>query len=187
MEITRNHTIDKTWKPYQHAILVSTKSAIEITEYLLKCKKYEYVMLGRFTQDCVENVFSTIRSNQCKPNALQFKCLLKNLFVSQYTADIRNGNYDTDDGEYLSGFLTDLKENRMATVQSTIKPLDSNYVIDRVYLGSHETNTLYYVLGNILHKNPRSRHFATTVSIMWSVNFTNPTPSWPLNGNPYMI
>lgn len=72
------------FKPVQNGIMITTTSIIELTKYLIIERKYSYVLSGRFTQDCLENIFSSIRIRQSIPNALQFKHNLKLLAISKY-------------------------------------------------------------------------------------------------------
>lgn len=60
---------------------------------------------GRLTQDCIENLFSQLRHKNVVLDSLQFKNNLKLIAISMFTKPILTGNYDTDDSEYLSGFL----------------------------------------------------------------------------------
>ena len=45
-------------------------------------------MTSRFTQDCLENLFSLVRAKQVVPTALQFKNNLKLICVAQF---LKNG------------------------------------------------------------------------------------------------
>ncbi|KYM94005.1 hypothetical protein ALC62_15376, partial [Cyphomyrmex costatus] len=47
-------------------------SIIKLTEYLIVKRDYKYVLTSRFTQDCVENLFSGIRAKHQIPNALLY-------------------------------------------------------------------------------------------------------------------
>lgn len=89
------------WKPCQTALILSTKSAIEIHKDLIDNFEYELVMMGRFTQDCLENLFSSIRSISPKTTAFSFKTALKLISVSQYIKT-DNSNYSEDDRPHLS-------------------------------------------------------------------------------------
>lgn len=71
MEIIRHTKFgDGKWKPFQRGMLLATTSVLEMSKYLLQ-KKFSFVLPGRLTQDCVENLFSNIRFGNPKPNALQ--------------------------------------------------------------------------------------------------------------------
>lgn len=74
-----------TFKPVQSGITIATSSIIHLTQYLINERKYVYVLTGRLTQDCVENLFSSIRVKNPIPTALQFKQNLKLIMISQYT------------------------------------------------------------------------------------------------------
>lgn len=95
----------KTWKPFQTGIIISTKSAIELTKYLLDVEKFEFVLTGRFTQDCLENLFSVVRSKHVIPTALQFKNDLKLITILQYMKNVGSASYEQDDREFFSEFL----------------------------------------------------------------------------------
>lgn len=84
IDLFRNMEIgkDKRFKPVQTGVMITTQSLIELTQYFINDREYLYVLGGRFTQDCVENLFSNIRHKFPIPNALQFKQSLKILSVS---------------------------------------------------------------------------------------------------------
>lgn len=84
-----------------------------------------------------------------------FKHLLKNLFVSQYTANISTGNYDIDGGQHLTGFFDDLKSKRLSRPKNTSLPINIHSIaIDPTNQGNHEAN--YYIIDNMLHKMSQS-------------------------------
>ena len=59
------------FKPVQRGIMISTTSVINVTEYLIKTRKFSFILTSRFSQDCVENLFSQIRRKNVIPNPLQ--------------------------------------------------------------------------------------------------------------------
>lgn len=61
------------FKPVQTSLIITTKSYIEVADYLIKERHYLYVIGARFSNDFVENLFSNIRKTFPTPNALQFK------------------------------------------------------------------------------------------------------------------
>lgn len=93
------------FKPVQNGIMITTKSIIQLTKYLIHERGYLYVLTGRFTQDCLENVFSSMRVRHPIPNALQFKQNLKLLTISNYIKSSHASSYDEDDGEIIGAFL----------------------------------------------------------------------------------
>jgi hypothetical protein len=62
----------------------------------LEEKGFKFLLNSRFTQDCLENVFSVLRSKQVIPNALQVKDNLKLITVGQYLQNVSKGSYDED-------------------------------------------------------------------------------------------
>lgn len=49
------------FKPVQRGFILSTTSIINFVEYLLNERNFQFVLIGRLTQDCMENLFSVIR------------------------------------------------------------------------------------------------------------------------------
>jgi len=65
----------------------------------------------RFTRDCLENVFSIMRTKNVVPNALQVKNNLKLSSIFQYLKDILKRSYDEYDKTLFSGFLETLENS----------------------------------------------------------------------------
>ena len=72
------------WKPWQTGILITTKSVIELSRFLLESQNFKFILTSRFMQDCIENLFSLLRAKHVIPNALQVKNDLKLISVAQY-------------------------------------------------------------------------------------------------------
>lgn len=68
---------DGKFRPVQRGIMISITSIIELTQYLTYYKNFKYVFTARFTQDCVENLFSQIRKKNV-PNPLTIYTGLEN-------------------------------------------------------------------------------------------------------------
>lgn len=100
------------FKPVQRRIMIGTQSVIDLTEYLITRRNFQYVLTSRFTQDCVENLFSQIRQKNVIPHSLQFTNDLKLIAIAMYMKDINNTNYDNDDRQYLAGFLEYLSKKK---------------------------------------------------------------------------
>ncbi|XP_064485858.1 uncharacterized protein LOC135398376 [Ornithodoros turicata] len=58
---------NECFKPVQAGIMVSSVSAVQLQEFLLKKQKFKFVMLGRLSQDALENLFSCVSCK--KPGA----------------------------------------------------------------------------------------------------------------------
>lgn len=86
-----------SWKPIQTAVLMSSTSAIEIQNIMLKENNYQYFLLGRLTQDALENLFACIRMKNPVPQCKEFKIALRTIMMSQYFSHNTNYNYTDDD------------------------------------------------------------------------------------------
>lgn len=89
----------------QRGVIITTTLVINLVDYLINNREFKFVLTGRFTQDCLENVFSQLRQKNVIPNCLQFKNDLKIIAMTMYLKSISKGNYDQDDSEFFSGFL----------------------------------------------------------------------------------
>ena len=72
------------WKPIQFGVILSTTSFINLQNKFLLEKKFDFLMTSRFTQDCLENLFSLVCAKQVVPTALQFKNNLKLICVARF-------------------------------------------------------------------------------------------------------
>lgn len=141
---------DQRFKPVQRGVMITTKSVIELTTYLINERGYLYVLAGRFSQDCVENVFSNIRKKFPVPNALQFKQSLKILMVSQYLQTLQNTNYEQDEGSFITDFLrrpAKTNPNQFEEISPVLPPGIKNNIIN---IPKKELNSLYGICGYII-------------------------------------
>ena len=60
------------WKPVQTGIILATTSILQLAEELIE-DGMDFLMTARLTQDCLENLFSTIRLKTASPYAIEFK------------------------------------------------------------------------------------------------------------------
>lgn len=125
----------------------------------LNVKGYTFLLTSRFTQDCVENLFSQIRIRQKKPSALQFKMFLKSLTVSQYLTEVSGSSYDPDEREWLIDFpsnIKHLKESRVkeqeniVLVNNSLCTIGKQAALNRI--NDSEKNVVYHIAGMIVHK-----------------------------------
>merc|ERR1712218_667457 len=56
------------WKVVQTSVITTTKSILDLQNMLLNIHKFEFVLTSRFSQDCLENLFSQIRRKNCDPS-----------------------------------------------------------------------------------------------------------------------
>lgn len=117
---------------------------------------------GRLTQDCAENLFSIIRRNNPKPNALQVIHSIKNVCISESLSkpSVNNTSYDYDDGEYLQDFFKILKTLKQERELEKLKfgKKDSSQLknvamdISKMHLNKREKNVLCKMACYILYK-----------------------------------
>ena len=100
------------WKPFQTSALLSTKTLLDLSEYLLKERNFDFFLSSRLSQDCIENLFSEIRLKQVIPNAVQFKNNLKLIIMSRYMKNIKSSNYTQDDRKLVADFFAILLKSK---------------------------------------------------------------------------
>jgi len=142
------------FKPVQKGIILSTTSIINLVEYLLKDRNFQFVLTGRFTQDCLENLHSLLRQKNVIPDCSQVKKDLKLIALAMYMRSITTGNYDYDDNEYLSDFLEFLSKKRKkdnksdssvsSTIINDIPPFDHKKILK---YNNKEMNSLFNIAG----------------------------------------
>jgi hypothetical protein len=73
------------WKPYQRGVILATETALDVQQLYLQTYKIKFIMLGRLTQDALENIFSSCRARNPVPNPKEFKTNLRLITLSQYS------------------------------------------------------------------------------------------------------
>eukprot|EP00094_Tigriopus_californicus_P013187 TCALIF_12753-PA protein Name:"Similar to T Transposable element P transposase (Drosophila melanogaster)" AED:0.31 eAED:0.41 QI:0/0/0/1/1/1/2/0/327 len=73
----RRKTESSALKPYQKGISLSTKSMIELQSYYLDQKDFKFFLCGRFLQDALENVFSSMRRRNSVPTPTEARNALR--------------------------------------------------------------------------------------------------------------
>ncbi|XP_025155233.1 uncharacterized protein LOC109504180 isoform X1 [Harpegnathos saltator] len=143
---------DAKFKPVQSGVMITTTSLIELTQFLIDERKYVYVLTSRFTQDCLENLFSSIRVKHPVPTALQFKQNLKLIAISQYLQSPHTSSYEKDDGQIIGDFfnkpkiVNDIGECTQTSVD-ILHVLKSN---SNISLDNIELNVLFNIAGYII-------------------------------------
>lgn len=150
MDLFRNIKIGyrKTWKPCQSGVLIATQSILDLQDLFLNKKNFRFLLTSRFIQDCLENLFSCMRSIQSIPNALQFKSNLKLICVAQYLKHVSNSSYEQDNREFLGDFLDFSKIPNITNSEMYEECSDSEF--NEIVIHKTEQNSLYNIAGNIL-------------------------------------
>jgi len=129
--------------------MMATMSISEVVEYLLVERKYNFVLLGRFLQDVVENLFSVIRLTRPNPTALELKYRLRQIVVSQFSQFVPNSSYFQDDRVDILGNLllrpNEAPQRNMSAPQQFgwIEPPDD-------FLTDVEENVLFRMCGYVV-------------------------------------
>ncbi|XP_013871919.1 uncharacterized protein LOC106523140 [Austrofundulus limnaeus] len=109
---------------------------------------HEFVLTSRFTQDCLENLFSCIRQRNPVPTPVEFHQALKSVSVGQFLTTAQSGSYEEDDGSLLAEFL-DIKETYPSPGLSVEQLIGNTGTPD---LTNSETCILYHLTGYIVNK-----------------------------------
>ena len=139
--------------PFQKGFLLSTMSLLEVVDFLLRVRKYDCVMCGRMTCDCIENLFSCIRLKGKAPTCLQIKSILKTLTIIRALRPSKYGAYEEDEKSTWLLEINDFKDFEGITFveEQEDKNLD-------IFVGVYETRdyaeqqVVTYVTGHLLQK-----------------------------------
>ena len=108
----------------------------------------KFVLTARFTQDCLENVFSCVRYRNPAPTPVEFHQALRLISVGQFLTTVKSGSYQEDDNSFLVDFLETIEPVKMTTVRV------EDLLEDRAPSEFTETekNILFHLAGYIAHK-----------------------------------
>lgn len=146
----------RRWKPWQSAVVMTTDCFLRLSDYFLRQCGYDFILGGRFTQDCLENIFTQLRRHQSRPTAIQVKDNLKLLTVSQYMTDVNNSSYIWDSCDWLLSFPDHLKglneSEELQNLDFEDDGLDDVFLEESILTPSSEQNVVYYLSGMILRQ-----------------------------------
>lgn len=134
------------WKPSQAGLLISTDVVLRLQTVLLGDGGYRFLLTGRLTQDCLENLFSVIRLRKPVPNAYDMKYALKLVCVSQFLHTPSSTSYEQDDSVYLADLLAHGTKHA-AEDADPLRDVENSFVES---LTMEEEDILFYVGGFIL-------------------------------------
>ncbi|KAL9702310.1 hypothetical protein quinque_005828 [Culex quinquefasciatus] len=104
------------WKPWKTGLAMCTNAIIRLIDLLLQ-NGHTQILTSRFTQDCLESLFSLIRYSQKRPTPLQFTQNLRIITLSQFMSPVPNASYSFDDQSHLIGMadiISSRKKNKVA-------------------------------------------------------------------------
>ena len=65
------------WKLVQTGVTLSTKSVLQLADDGLQYLGFQFLITARLTQDCLENLFSIVKSKNPVPTPREFKYSLE--------------------------------------------------------------------------------------------------------------
>ena len=146
------------WKPVQAGMVLSTTSVLNLCEDLLDDQ--DFLLTSRLTQDCVENLFSCVRSKNPIPSLHEFKNALKIITVAQYLSPCQHGNYQTDDREYLGDMLSKVIDISHP-LSEEVDAVEHNFT-HSLQLNGAECDSLYYLAGYCVASLKKLRQICDT-------------------------
>lgn len=114
---------------------------------------HKFVLTSRFTQDCLENTFSCVRSKNLVPTPGEFHSLaLRLITVGQFLTTIRSESYLENDSCFLADFLDTVEQNVSPSVR-----VEELIAVNRKApdLTKIEKCILFYLAGYIVHKDTK--------------------------------
>jgi hypothetical protein len=125
--------VGSEYKPAQRGVRVLCASMLGLIERCLSERNYSYLMLGHFTSDCLESLFSCIRLSQPVPHVTAFLQCLKAVTLAQFSEAVRGSSYDHDESSPLSDdFLNEAqkraKERATLRFYESIDELSQNVI-----------------------------------------------------------
>ena len=143
------------WKPFQTSVLISTQTVLDLSAFLLLDRKFKFFFTSRISQDCLENIFSTIRLKHVIPNAVQFKNDLKLIMMSRFMKNIKTSNYDNAGINFVSGFFEVLSKNKKLNKSISKEVNDSDFskilpVTNKFFFSFKEMNCIYWTAGYVI-------------------------------------
>lgn len=133
------------WKPVQTGIILVCKVALELQHYYLNEKGFFFVLLSRFAQDALENLFSTLRAKNAVPKALQFRSAIRAATLAQFFRPSRSGSYAIDDAPSLVGI-----ENCHARAPNSNDTEAVEYPSDLLDISMMEHESFIYLAGFVV-------------------------------------
>lgn len=148
--------VKKLWKPWQAAIIMATDALLRLQKFFLS-NGYDFLFLSRFTQDCVENIFSQLRIKSKTPRALHVKNNLKLLTIGQVMEEVSNTSYENSSHDWLVDFTEKLdsiksfEPNESKTSDQDENVEEPEYQYEKKFQDSEE-QAIFYIAGVILHR-----------------------------------
>ncbi|GBO01349.1 Transposable element P transposase, partial [Araneus ventricosus] len=137
--------------------LITLKAFIGISEYLLQ--KIKFIITSRFSQDALENTFSSIRRRRGfrdNPDCNEFRHTIQKVIITNFLKQSSNKNCQDDDAYSLIDFSCFNKKELLDIISSEDSATESEqHDEDSLHLNtldSVEENVLSYISGYLAKK-----------------------------------
>lgn len=97
-----------------------TNAIIRLIDLLFQ-NGHTRILTSRFTQDCLESLFSLIRYSQKRPTPLQFTQNLRIITLSQFMSPVPNASYTFDDQSHLIGMVDIISRRKNKVPKSALE------------------------------------------------------------------
>ena len=134
------------WKPVQTGVILTTHSVLDVADDLL-ASSYNFLLTSHLTSDCIENLFSCVRTNNAVPTPLEFKNKLR-ISIAQFLKAKNNTSYSIDDGKYLADFLWKSRTN--IEERETDDDIPDISLSNMPFLSSADVASLFYMAEYII-------------------------------------
>ncbi|GBM56173.1 hypothetical protein AVEN_245144-1 [Araneus ventricosus] len=160
--IRSSNTGRKIYATCKNGWLISLKAFISISEVLLK--KIKFIITSRFSQDALENTFSTIRRRggfRDNPGVYEFRHTVQKVIITNFLKQSRGKNCQDDEAYSLIDFSCFNKKELLDIISSedcaaeSVSAAESIQHDDSLYLNtldSIEENVLSYISGYFAKK-----------------------------------
>jgi len=135
-------------KPWQKGMLLTTNSILGLYRSLMAENGYSFLITGRFSQDCLENLFSQVRGlGDAHPSSVRFRHNLRHITLSHLVAVPKNSFYETDEASL--NLLDVLKESDKPASIDELSPAEAEFIDggDMFANANIEGKAHYYVSG----------------------------------------
>ena len=138
----------KSWKPWQAGVVISTTTILELQQEYLD-RGHTFLLTARLTQDCLENLFSCVRTNNPTPDAAQFRQALKMISIAQYMKCPSSASYFEDDRQFLADFLEPI---RFSANDDDDEAISGHFpdISEETPLNKAQESSLYHLAGYCL-------------------------------------
>lgn len=130
------------WKPVQTGIILSKTSMLDMCGQLVE--SHGFILTSRFTQDCLENIFSSVRLKNPIPTPLEFKANLKLIMAAQFLKVPQTGSYQIEESSYLGDLVKSTAPLPLVEDEITV---DKVSIFITASTSNDEKSALYYVAG----------------------------------------